>query len=194
MSIEDEARKILLKMGLWWPEADSGNLRDAATAWRTFADAVDDVRVPVHRSASWPARGHRFHLLEVPRIHTMTDHPSSRLLSPLELKIFGKLLGSEFPGAAELRNQLPKARVKGHWGADSPSIDVEVPDSVPAAPIGDGVLPAAGTVVDSSGDLFGELLIWVSDGRLSALEFTWYGDTPPTELPDPGSVTVQTTG
>ncbi|WP_019982877.1 RHS repeat domain-containing protein [Streptomyces sp. Amel2xE9] len=52
MSIEDEARKILLKMGLWWPEADSGKLRDAATAWRTFADAVDDVRVPVHRSAS----------------------------------------------------------------------------------------------------------------------------------------------
>ncbi|NED35236.1 hypothetical protein [Streptomyces sp. SID8499] len=68
----------------------------------------------------------------------MTDHPSSRLLSPLELKIFGKLLGSEFPGAAELRNQLPKTRVKGHWGADSPSIDVEVPDSVPAAPIETG--------------------------------------------------------
>ncbi|WP_457757994.1 DUF6531 domain-containing protein [Streptomyces niveiscabiei] len=52
MSVEDEARKILLKLGMWWPEADSGKLRAAATAWRAFADAVDDVRAPVHRSAS----------------------------------------------------------------------------------------------------------------------------------------------
>ncbi|MGM9334681.1 polymorphic toxin type 17 domain-containing protein [Streptomyces murinus] len=52
MSIEDKARHVLLKMGLWWPEADSGKLRDAAKAWRAFADSVDDVRSPVHRSAS----------------------------------------------------------------------------------------------------------------------------------------------
>ncbi|MEV7504783.1 DUF6531 domain-containing protein [Streptomyces sp. NPDC093018] len=52
MSIEDKARHVLLKLGLWWPEADSGKLRDAAKAWRAFADSVDDVRSPVHRSAS----------------------------------------------------------------------------------------------------------------------------------------------
>ncbi|MEV0484970.1 DUF6531 domain-containing protein [Streptomyces sp. NPDC050508] len=52
MSVEDEARKILLDLGMWWPEADSGKLRSAATAWRTFADAVDDVRGPVNQSAS----------------------------------------------------------------------------------------------------------------------------------------------
>ena len=52
MSVEEEARKILLDLGLWWPEADSGKLRSAATAWRTFADAVDDVRGPVQQSAS----------------------------------------------------------------------------------------------------------------------------------------------
>ena len=52
MSVEDEARKILLHLGLWWPEADSGKLRSAATARRTFADAVDDVRGPVNQSAS----------------------------------------------------------------------------------------------------------------------------------------------
>ncbi|WP_427925489.1 DUF6531 domain-containing protein [Streptomyces sp. cg40] len=37
---------------MWWPEADSGKLRSAATAWRTFAGAVDDVRGPVNQSAS----------------------------------------------------------------------------------------------------------------------------------------------
>ncbi|MCZ0988710.1 DUF6531 domain-containing protein [Streptomyces diastatochromogenes] len=52
MSIEDKARHILLKLGMWWPEADSGQLREAAKAWRTFAGAVDDVRSPVHRNAS----------------------------------------------------------------------------------------------------------------------------------------------
>ncbi|WP_329247229.1 hypothetical protein OG223_13835 [Streptomyces sp. NBC_01478] len=52
MSVEDEARKILLHLGLWWPEAGSGKLRSAATAWRAFADAVDDVRGPVNQSAS----------------------------------------------------------------------------------------------------------------------------------------------
>ncbi|MFJ5967971.1 DUF6531 domain-containing protein [Streptomyces sp. NPDC093060] len=52
VSVEDKARHILLKLGMWWPEADSGQLREAAKAWRTFAGAVDDVRSPVHRNAS----------------------------------------------------------------------------------------------------------------------------------------------
>ncbi|NED35237.1 hypothetical protein [Streptomyces sp. SID8499] len=60
MSIEDEARKILLKTGLWWPEAGSGKLRDAATAWRTFADAVDDVRGPCTAAPPGPRVGTAF--------------------------------------------------------------------------------------------------------------------------------------
>ncbi|MGW7459476.1 WXG100-like domain-containing protein [Streptomyces sp. NPDC054797] len=52
MSIEDEAKDLLLTLGLWWPDANSGTLRHAADAWRTFADAVDDVRTPVNNAAS----------------------------------------------------------------------------------------------------------------------------------------------
>lgn len=52
MSVEDEAKKILLKLGLWWPDANSGTLRSAATAWRAFADSVDDVRGPVNTTAT----------------------------------------------------------------------------------------------------------------------------------------------
>ncbi|MFJ2403372.1 DUF6531 domain-containing protein [Streptomyces xanthochromogenes] len=37
---------------MWWPDANSGTLRHAAGAWRTFADAVDDVRTPVNNAAS----------------------------------------------------------------------------------------------------------------------------------------------
>ncbi|MGQ4516675.1 DUF6531 domain-containing protein [Streptomyces sp. DW26H14] len=52
MSLEDEARKVLMKMGLYWPAANSGSLRHAADAWRTFAGAVDDVRTPVNNAAT----------------------------------------------------------------------------------------------------------------------------------------------
>nr|WP_158942335.1 polymorphic toxin type 17 domain-containing protein [Streptomyces sp. ERV7] len=52
MSLEDEAKKVLLKLGMWWPDANSGTLRHAAQAWRTFADAVDDVRTPVNNTAT----------------------------------------------------------------------------------------------------------------------------------------------
>ena len=51
MSVESEARSILLDMGMWWPEANSGELRQAATAWRTFATAVDDVLTPADHAA-----------------------------------------------------------------------------------------------------------------------------------------------
>lgn len=52
MSVEDEAKKLLMKMGMWWPDANSGTLRAAAGAWRTFAGSVDDVRTPVNNAAT----------------------------------------------------------------------------------------------------------------------------------------------
>lgn len=52
MNVEDEAKEILLKLGMWWPDADPGALRKAADAWRTFAGAVDDVRTPVNNAAT----------------------------------------------------------------------------------------------------------------------------------------------
>ncbi|MER5522773.1 hypothetical protein ACWC2M_16775 [Streptomyces sp. NPDC001761] len=123
----------------------------------------------------------------------MTDRTAARPLSPLEQRILVKLLSAEFPGAQELRSQLPQTRVTRPWGSESSSVDLDVPLGVPEAAIEDGIIPATGTVTDDSGELFGELLVWVGAGRLSALEFSWYGDTAPTELPDPGLVTVTVT-
>ncbi|MEU6667200.1 hypothetical protein [Streptomyces sp. NPDC046727] len=107
-----------------------------------------------------------------------------------EQRVLSKLLSAEFPGARELRSQVAEVRVTHHWADESPSVDLEVPSGTPSAPVEDGVVPATGTVTDDAGELFGELLVWVSGGRLSALEFAWYGDTAPTALPDPDRVTV----
>nr|WP_237509064.1 DUF6531 domain-containing protein [Streptomyces sp. SID8382] len=41
-----------MKLGMWWPDANSGTLRHAADAWRTFADSVDDVRVATNKAAT----------------------------------------------------------------------------------------------------------------------------------------------
>lgn len=51
MSVEDIAKDLLIKAGMWWPDANSGTLRSAAKAWRTFAEAVDDVIGPVNNKA-----------------------------------------------------------------------------------------------------------------------------------------------
>ncbi|MEW1866548.1 hypothetical protein AB0399_40315 [Streptomyces sp. NPDC088194] len=52
MSVADEAKKIVMKLtGMWWPDADEGGLRDAATAWRTFADDVETLTAAANTTA-----------------------------------------------------------------------------------------------------------------------------------------------
>ncbi|MFE4627871.1 RNase A-like domain-containing protein [Streptomyces mirabilis] len=52
MSVADKARKILQDVtGMWWPDADEGGLRDAAKAWRDFADDVEDVTAAANKAA-----------------------------------------------------------------------------------------------------------------------------------------------
>lgn len=44
MGAFEEAKEWLVeKMGMWWPDADEGKLREGARHWRDFAEAVGDV-------------------------------------------------------------------------------------------------------------------------------------------------------
>ncbi|WP_425838174.1 WXG100 family type VII secretion target [Streptomyces fractus] len=51
MDVEEILKDALMKLGMWWPDADSGQLREAASAWRAFAESVDDVTAATHKSA-----------------------------------------------------------------------------------------------------------------------------------------------
>jgi RHS repeat-associated protein len=52
MGAFEEAKEYLVEsVGMWWPNGDEGKLRDAAQAWRDFADAVDDVNSVTDRSS-----------------------------------------------------------------------------------------------------------------------------------------------
>ncbi|MFB7441943.1 RNase A-like domain-containing protein [Streptomyces mirabilis] len=48
----DKAKEIIQDVtGMWWPDADEGGLRDAAKAWRDFADGIEEVTAAAHKSA-----------------------------------------------------------------------------------------------------------------------------------------------
>lgn len=113
-----------------------------------------------------------------------------RPLSSGERAVVELILANEFPGAAELRAQIDFVQVVAKWGADSASVDLLVLEGAPRSPGVTGVIPVDATVADESGSLFGEILLWATDGCLSAIEYAWYGDEPPSALPDTTMITI----
>jgi hypothetical protein len=91
-----------------------------------------------------------------------------------------------FEGAAELLAQIPHAEVVG---GKTTWLDLRVPESVPRSTFREGHVPVRALV--GADDPEGELLLWVKDGRLSALEYAWYTDEEPTEFPSPDVIHVQ---
>jgi hypothetical protein len=113
-----------------------------------------------------------------------------RSLSAGEGAVVELILANEFHGAAELRAQFDLVRVVAEWGVDSVSGDLLVLKSASRSPVGSGVVPVDATVVDEFGSPFGEILLWVTDGYLSAIEYAWYGDESPTAFPDVALITT----
>jgi hypothetical protein len=52
MGAADKAKEIVQDLtGMWWPDGDEDELREAARAWRTFADDVEDCTAACHKKA-----------------------------------------------------------------------------------------------------------------------------------------------
>jgi hypothetical protein len=112
-----------------------------------------------------------------------------RNLTPSERALVELILGKgSFEGARELAAQAEDARVIGGLPT---LLDLEVPESSPAAPINDGPVPVRAFVEGMDMQVEGEILIWVKYGRLSGLEFAWYTDFIPDELPRPNYVRIE---
>lgn len=122
----------------------------------------------------------------------MADGAFPRSLNSSERAVIEVIL-SAGEGRDALRSQLDHAQVVGTWAA-GPSIDIEVPDGLPRHGGVDGILPTCAQVRDASGDAVGELLLWIADGSLSALEYAWYADDPPSGLPEAVAVEVDPGG
>jgi hypothetical protein len=117
----------------------------------------------------------------------MSVFASPRPLTASERDVLTRVLTAEFAGAAELREQLRLARVTGAWGEgelESPSIDLAVPETTTRSSCPDGPIPIRAIENDERGEYCGELLVWIQDGRLSALEYATISDDVPAALPN----------
>jgi hypothetical protein len=64
-------------------------------------------------------------------------------------------------------------------------LELSVPDDAPSVSLSDGPLPVRAIATDETGGPIGEVLVWISAGYLSALEYAWYTDDPPSDFPCP---------
>ena len=68
-------------------------------------------------------------------------------------------------------------------GGPPTKLELAVPLSCEPAHVPDGPQPVRAVALDGLGQTVGEVLVWVSDGYLSTIEYAWYTDEAPTELP-----------
>jgi hypothetical protein len=115
-----------------------------------------------------------------------------RELAPRERDALVRILeAASFAGASELRGQVPDTRVVV---GDLPlllDLEVESPTAAPASALPDGPIPVRVLVEPPGEESVGELLIWVTKGYLSGLEFAWVTEEMPTELPPVDHLQIQ---
>jgi hypothetical protein len=94
---------------------------------------------------------------------------------------------ADFPGVEELRTQAAKI---GVCGGPVTMLALQVPGESAPSEFTAGPIPFSVSVTDAAEQVIGELLLWIEDGYLSALEYAWLSDEPPDRLPDPGQLRV----
>jgi hypothetical protein len=109
----------------------------------------------------------------------------SRRLTNEECAVLLHVLSVPFNGVEELREQVALANATKSRGA---SFEIEVVDAAPRSSFRDRLVPVDAVVIDDEGSILGDILVWVSQGRLSGLEYTWITDQPPRSLPAPTSI------
>lgn len=94
---------------------------------------------------------------------------------------------ADFPGSEDLVGQASSVSVAG---GPLTMLELRSSHTAPASAFADGPIPLSMVVANSAGDLIGELLVWVERGYLAGLEFAWWTEHAPSELPDSNRVRV----
>jgi hypothetical protein len=106
-----------------------------------------------------------------------------RELSAAERAILELVLAPDFDAAEVLREQVPAARVEAVCECGCPTIDLVVANAPAARGYSSPVAPVR-LVVTTDGRETGAIVLFVHDGRLSRLEYFWFGEVQPVEWPD----------
>jgi hypothetical protein len=119
--------------------------------------------------------------------YLVTDNGNWRDISPEEVAMVraiistsgiseGQALLDDLPGAVVLQDVV--------W-----IYDVKTPNTAPGTSLPNGPYPVR-AYVPSAAAYRGEILIWITDGHLSALEYAWVTDDPPTRWPRPDEMEI----
>lgn len=68
-------------------------------------------------------------------------------------------------------------------------LDVKPSDSGKGAKLPDGPFPAR-AFVPSNAAYQGEIIVWLTNGHISGLEYAWVSDEPPTRWPRPSEMEI----
>lgn len=117
----------------------------------------------------------------------MNSPPGGRELELAAQGVLVKIVGSAPQERERLRLQASHTRVTG-GPITMLTLDVV---AGPRLTLADGPLPVRAEVTDQAGRPIGEIVVWVADGYLSALEFAWWTDQPPSRLPPAARVHVR---
>jgi hypothetical protein len=104
-------------------------------------------------------------------------------LNGQERNVLRHILSAEFEGARELRSQIDLVEVVAVWGLGSMSVNFRLAVPTARSPQRAGHIPVDADVLNAAGEYIGELLVWLDDGVLTALEYAWVTDEMPTVLP-----------
>lgn len=110
----------------------------------------------------------------------MNDETCWRPISSEEAAVIRSILShAEIRGSGPLIGDLDGALVAN----ETPWIlDIKVSNNDVGADLPNGPFPAQAFVPNST-EYQGEVIIWVTNGHLSGLEYAWVSDDPPTRWP-----------
>lgn len=116
------------------------------------------------------------------------DNSDFHPIGDAEKALIGHVLGmNDFAGRDALLLQVP---FLVHVAGSEFMQDLAVLAEIVRAPVASGPIPTRAIAVANDGRLVGEVLLWVTDGYLSTLEFAWYTDDRPEALPTPNQLVL----
>ena len=118
----------------------------------------------------------------------------ARPLNASELRMLSGLLDHDFPGAPELRAQVPYLSVVRRCGCGCPTVEFTVSSEAPRSPVEapNRLAPIEGRVTPKDDEPTADIILFDDAGRLTSLEYGSYNDSPPEDWPPLDRVTFTT--
>jgi hypothetical protein len=117
----------------------------------------------------------------------MKDETNWRPMLPEEAAVIRSILSqADIRGSGELIADLDGALVANEttW-----ILDVKVSNNDEGADLPNGAFPTH-AFVPNRAEYQGEVIIWITDGHVSGLEYAWVSDVPPTRWPQADEMEV----